>query len=60
MQLYKLTWTPKQRHYGLLDNSRPIQVELTYSSIIAVVILLNTKQKKNAHAYLEGCEKDCY
>ena len=38
--------TPKQRHFGLLDNSGPIQVELTYSGIIAIVILLNTKHKK--------------
>ena len=36
----------KAGHFGLLDNSGPIQVELTYSSIIAIVILLNTKGKK--------------
>ena len=34
------------RHFGLLDNGGPIKVELTYSSIIAILILLNTKQKK--------------
>ena len=44
-----------QSHFGLLDNSGPIQVELNDSSIIAIVILLNTKHKK-AHTYLEGCE----
>ena len=44
--------TTKQRHFGLLDNSGPIQVELTYSSIIAIVILLNIKYKK-MHTYLE-------
>ena len=43
MQTYLNT---KQRHFGLLDNSGPIQVELTYSSIIVIVILLDTKHKK--------------
>ena len=43
-------------HFGLLDNSGPIQVEQSYSSIIAIIILLNAKQTKKAHAYLEGCE----
>ena len=43
MQTYLNT---KQCHFGLLDNSGPIQVELTYSSTIAIVILLNTKHKK--------------
>ena len=32
-------------HFGLLNNSGPIQVKLTYSSIIAIVILLSTKHK---------------
>ena len=44
IQLCKLT--PKQHHFGLLDYSGPNQAELTYSSIIATIILLNTKQKK--------------
>ena len=35
-----------QRHYRLLDKSGPIQVELTYSCIIAIVILLISKHKK--------------
>ena len=48
MQTYLNT---KAGNFGLLDNSGPIQVELTYSSIIAIVILL-TKHKKSAHAYL--------
>ena len=56
IQLCKLTLTPKHHYYGLLDNSRPIQVELTYSSIIGIALLLNSKHKKNAHAYLKGCE----
>ena len=42
MQTYLNT---KAAHFGLLDNSGPIQVELTYSSIIAIVMLLNTKHK---------------
>ena len=46
IQLCKLTSTSKQRHFGILDNSGPIPVELTYSSIIANVILRNAKQKK--------------
>ena len=43
MQTYLST---KAGHYGLLDNSGPIHIELIYSSIIAIVILLNTKHKK--------------
>ena len=52
----KLT-TPKQRYFGLLDNSGPIQVEITYSSIIAIVILLNTKQKKTRTLTLKVVSK---
>ena len=49
IQLCKLTSSPKRRHYELLDKSGAIQVELTYGSIIAIVILLNTKHKKSGH-----------
>ena len=41
---------------SLANKSGPIQVELTYSSIIAIVILLNTKHNKTPHAYFKGCE----
>ena len=51
-----LTYLNTKESFGLLDNSGPIQVELTYSSIIAIVILLDAKRKK-AHAYLEGVNK---
>ena len=43
MQTYLNT---KADHFGLLDNSGPFQVELIYSSIFAIIILLNTKHKK--------------
>ena len=40
-----------------LKSSGPIQVKLTYSSIIAIVILLNTKHKKNATLTLKVVNK---
>ena len=52
MQSYLNT---KSCHFGLLDNSGPIQVELTYSSIIAIV--LNTKQKKTRTLTLKVVSK---
>ena len=53
IQLCKHTSTPKQRHFGLLDNSGPIQAELIYSSIM----LLSYTHTQKAHTYLEGCDK---
>ena len=45
------------RHFRLLDNSGPIQVDLTYNSIIAIIILLNTKHKKTRTLTLKVVNK---